>query len=133
MDKLILSVEYWQEMLLHVQMCLPEEACGLLAGTGSRVEKVYPVTNEYHSKDRFRMNAQEQVSAMVDIDGHDWEMLAIYHSHPQGPGYPSPTDRNEFFYPGSLYLIWYPIAGKWQCRAYRIDDCGIHDVAIQDY
>ena len=36
---------------------------------------------------------------------HDQILLAIYHSHPNGPEYPSPTDLEEDYYPDVIKLI----------------------------
>lgn len=130
MDELILSAEQYLEMVIHVERCAPDEACGLIAGIGNRTERVYLVTNQYHSPVRFRMDAKEQVTAMMDIEQNSWEMLAIYHSHPRGPSYPSSTDLSEFAFPGSLYLIWHPLIDQWHCRAYRIDNGEYQEVKI---
>lgn len=131
MDELILPAEHWQVMFHHIQACLPEEACGLLAGTGRQVLKGYPVANKLHSSARFRMDEQALVNAMVDIEKHEWQLIAIYHSHPQGPSYPSLTDQQDHYYADSLSVIWFPILDQWQCRAYQMDAHGYHEVAVQ--
>jgi proteasome lid subunit RPN8/RPN11 len=131
MDELILPAEHWQGMFKHIQSHLPEEACGLLAGTGRQVLKVYPVANKLHSSVRFRMDEQALVNAMVDIEIRGWQLIAIYHSHPQGPCYPSLTDQQDHYYPDSLSVIWFPILNQWQCRAYQMDMHGYHEVAVQ--
>src|SRR5262249_442132 len=42
-----------------------------------------------------------------ELEAHDWQMLAYYHSHPATPAYPSSRDvlwsRN---WPGTLYIIF---------------------------
>ena len=131
MDELILPVAHWQVMLKHIQACLPEEACGLLAGTGRYVLKGYTVANKLHSPVRFRMDEQALVNAMVDIETRGWQLIAIYHSHPQGPSYPSLTDQQDHYYPDSLSVICYPILDQWQCRAYQMDMQGYHEVVVQ--
>jgi proteasome lid subunit RPN8/RPN11 len=108
-------------MLEHVQLCLPEESCGLVAGNEQHVAQIYPVTNKLHSPVRFRMEETEQLAAMLDLDENGWEILAIYHSHPAGPDHPSPTDLAEFAYPGVLSLIWSCQAGSWVCRAFVLE------------
>lgn len=120
MGELIVCLDQWQEMLYHVKSCLPEEACGLIAGIGSRVLKVYPATNQAHSTRRFQMDPQQQLETLEEIDRNQLDLLAIYHSHPQGPSHPSRQDITEYFYPGSQYLIWYPSGNNWDCCAFLI-------------
>jgi len=48
---------------------------------------------------------EEQYRAMKEIADSGESLLAIYHSHPWGPAYPSKRDVNMAFYPESFYLI----------------------------
>jgi proteasome lid subunit RPN8/RPN11 len=93
-------------MLLHVQSQLGEESCGLVAGLQDTALAIFPVTNSLHSPTRFRMDALEQVKALLEMERSGWELLAIYHSHLHGPAQPSETDTKEFAYPGVAYLIF---------------------------
>ena len=81
---------------------------------------VHPVTNILHSPVRYRMDPQEQLRAFQEIDEAGLELLAIYHSHPNGPEEPSPTDIAEAYYPEVVYLIWSLASGNWQCRGFKI-------------
>jgi proteasome lid subunit RPN8/RPN11 len=118
----------WAEMQAEAGLRAPEEACGLLAGRDNRIEKHYAIPNDLHSPTRFRMEAQSQVRAFVDMDQLNLELLAIWHSHPSGPPFPSPTDIADFAYPGTLYLIWVPdylesngVIKSWGARGFRIE------------
>jgi [CysO sulfur-carrier protein]-S-L-cysteine hydrolase len=111
-------------MLNHVLCCLPEEACGLVASFDHITQAVYPITNELHSLDRFRMAPIEQLKALLDIDKQAWELAAIFHSHPDGQREPSEIDINEFNYPGVIYLIWYKSDDQWLCDGYEITKSG---------
>jgi proteasome lid subunit RPN8/RPN11 len=103
--RLKLTSAQYDRMLHHVQGQLSEESCGLIAGLQSTALAIFPVTNSLHSPTRFRMDASEQVKALLEIERSDWELLAIYHSHLHGPAEPSVTDTKEFAYPGVTYLI----------------------------
>ena len=50
---------------------LPEEACGLIAGSedenGRLIEKVYYLTNVDHAEDHFTLDPKEQLSAIKDM------------------------------------------------------------------
>lgn len=102
---LILAREQFDEMIMDVRKHADEEACGLIGGKKAIACKVYPITNSLHAPTRFRMDASEQVTALMDIERNGWDLLAIYHSHLNGPGVPSETDTLEFAYPGVIYLI----------------------------
>ena len=101
---------------------LPEEVCGLAGGTNGLVQRVIPVSNTEHSPVRFRMDPAGQLKAMLELEKDGLEIVAIYHSHPGGPSFPSATDIEEFAYPGVLSLIWSPGEKSWQAKAYRIDN-----------
>ena len=79
---------------------------------------------------RFRMQPQEQIEAFTTFEAQEWELLAIYHSHPNGPGFPSPTDLAEAYYPEALSLIWSRLTGEWACRAFRLVDGGYQEVTV---
>jgi proteasome lid subunit RPN8/RPN11 len=128
-----LSIEHLEQMLQHVKSVLPHEACGLVAGQGHRSTWVYPVENILHSPVRFRMDPQKQVMVLLEMERKDWDILAIYHSHPEGPEHPSTTDIAEASYPEAAYLIWSRITGKWRCKAYRISGQDIHEVTIKTW
>lgn len=109
-----------QQILADVDRKLPEEACGLLAGLAGCVVKIFEITNAAHSPVRFFMAPEELVGALQAIDHNGWELVGIYHSHPNGPAFPSPTDLAEFAYPGAAYLIWFRESGVWKCLGYDI-------------
>ena len=92
-------------MLAQLQDVYPLEGCGLLAGRGGRVERIYPVDNALRSPTEFEMDPGQQVQAMFDLEEAGWEMVAIYHSHPYGPPEPSTTDVARAFYPEVLQVI----------------------------
>jgi proteasome lid subunit RPN8/RPN11 len=129
MDGLTLSREQHDQMQKHVQALAPLEACGLLAGTGGQVRAVLPVNNSARSPVRFSMDPLEQVQAFNSIDAQELELLGIFHSHPAGPEYPSPTDIEEAAY-DVIYIIWSGVAARWQARGYRIQNSEVREVPL---
>jgi proteasome lid subunit RPN8/RPN11 len=111
-----------QQMKQEVLSWLPEEACGLLFGRDSTIEIVIPITNDLHSPTQFRMNPTEQVKAFLEMEAAGFELIAVYHSHPAGPDHPSQQDIEEFAYPGTAYIIWFPHHNNWSCNAYTIHE-----------
>lgn len=92
-------------MLEHIQAEYPLEGCGLLAGQEGQVVWGTAVPNILHSETAYEMDALLQIKAMLEIETQGWELLAIYHSHPQGPETPSATDIAQATYPEAVYLI----------------------------
>ncbi len=112
---------HWNAMIAHVARCSPEEACGLLAGTGETVRAIFPVTNQAHSPSYFEMDPKERLKVFNLLEGSHLELLGIYHSHPAGPAYPSETDIRSFSYPGVAYIIWFWMGETWSVQGFAIE------------
>lgn len=115
-----LHPDHLEEMRAWVSAHAPEEACGILAGRDGRVLQVMVIENELHDRYRYRMQPSQQLQAFQTLEAQGWELLGIFHSHPEGPPEPSPTDIAEAYYPEALHLIWSRFEGDWQCRVFRI-------------
>lgn len=87
----------YEKMVQHARENLPEEACGLLAGTIDHdiknVEYVYLLTNTDHSNEHFSMDPKEQLSAVKDMREKGLKLLGNWHSHPESPSRPSEEDK----------------------------------------
>ena len=115
-----------------VRVNAPEEACGILSADATgMVRRHLSMENVLHSPVRYRMDPQSQFEEMMQIERSGLMMLAIYHSHPQGPPFPSHTDVNEAFYPDTYSLIWYFDQNRWQLSAFLIRDGQYQPVPIQ--
>jgi [CysO sulfur-carrier protein]-S-L-cysteine hydrolase len=128
--EVLLLREHWDQMRADVIERAPEEACGLVAGKDNRSQEVIKVANILQSPTRFRMDPQQQLEAFLMIEDNNWDLLAIYHSHPGGPEYPSITDIREAAYPEAINLIWYPGRQDWSCRAFIIREGEIKQISI---
>jgi proteasome lid subunit RPN8/RPN11 len=130
LSKLTLSQAHWEAMQRHVASQASLEACGLLAGRETQVEAVLPIANAAQSPLRYRMEPMEQIRAFEWIESHSLELLGIYHSHPNGPGDPSASDRREAAYP-VVYLIWTQRNGQWGVRGFWIEADMIDQVELE--
>jgi len=92
---------------------------------------VFPVKNRLHRSDRFEMDPRAQWQALMWMDQNQMELMAIFHSHPQGPSYPSETDIKEHAYPEALAIICYPEGEEWQMRAFWIVDGKVKEQFIR--
>lgn len=123
-----------QEIFMHnhVEACLPEEGCGLIGGINGQAELVVAVTNAEHSATRFYMDERELVSALLAIEEAHFELVAIFHSHPNGPPEPSKTDvQSSPNHPGVLSVILIKDGGEWQTRAFDVNGEGFQPVNIK--
>jgi proteasome lid subunit RPN8/RPN11 len=130
MQSLSLTNEQLNTMIAHVDSQLPLEACGLLAGRGSRVESVIEVTNQAKSPVRYVMDPVEQLRAFEWIESRGLDLLGIFHSHPTGPETVSPTDIADSAYP-VVHVILSRMDGEWRARAFWIEGEGYREVPLE--
>jgi proteasome lid subunit RPN8/RPN11 len=96
----------WEAMLAHAEFCAPMECCGLLAGpTPAMVSFVYPLTNADLSPVAYTIEPYEHYRAWKHAEAHGWNLIGAFHSHPNGPPIPSPTDLRLAVEPDWTYLI----------------------------
>ncbi len=130
----VLQEAVFAAMRAEVAGWAPEEACGMAAGRPGEAERTFPVANRLHSATRFEMDPLEQLRGLQQIEAAGLELVAIYHSHPHGPPHPSPTDVEEFAYPGVVYLIWSAEPGAdpagWTVRAFDMDITPAREIPI---
>lgn len=105
MAELVIARELVAELVMYCRACLPHEACGILAGTGDRATKVYLMTNAEPSPVSYLMEPGEQFRVMKEMRQEGLNMVAIFHSHPQSPAYPSAKDLRLAFYDDVYYVI----------------------------
>lgn len=103
--KLTIPKQIYDDMIQHCKDGFPNEACGFLGGPEGLVERHYPLPNAAASPVYYRPGDKEMLAAINDIDDHDQELVAIYHSHVASAPVPSPTDVREAHYPDSVYVI----------------------------
>jgi len=78
----------------------PLEACGLLLGKagpqGWEIDEAREVANlnTERAVDRFMLDPQGYHAVDRELSGSGREIIGIYHSHPDCPAKPSPTDRD---------------------------------------
>jgi proteasome lid subunit RPN8/RPN11 len=129
---LILSRQLCEEMVTHLQRAYPLEGCGILAGHDGVVERLYRVTNVLQSPTAFEMDPHEQLRSMLHLEDNGLEMLAIYHSHPMGPEYPSPSDVAQAYYPDAAHIIVsFAGRGRPQIRAFTIADREVNEIQLR--
>jgi proteasome lid subunit RPN8/RPN11 len=92
------------------EQAYPLEACGLLIGTlndeGWNVQEVRAVTNlnTERAADRFQLDPEAYRRIDSELRGSGREIIGVFHSHPDCPAKPSPTDL-ESAWDGFIYPI----------------------------
>lgn len=102
------------------------EVCGLLGGrwkgSTAYVQRVTPIANiAADPQSYFLMEPQQQIAELLTLAKGGLDLVGIYHSHPQGPLYPSETDIRDCAYPEAVYLIWWgATVAAWSMRRGRV-------------
>jgi len=110
-------------MLAQARAQAPVEACGLLAGTDQRVQRLYKMANIDQSSDHYTMAPEEQFAVTKDMRAKGLAMLAIYHSHPASPARPSAEDIRLALTDGVLYVVLsLQEPSDPKAKAFSIDD-----------
>lgn len=99
----------FEKILAHAVEELPDEACGLIAGTveggDKKIKKVYLLTNIDHSNEHFSLDPKEQLEAIKDMRKNGFVPLGNWHSHPESPSRPSEEDKRLAFDSKASYMI----------------------------
>jgi proteasome lid subunit RPN8/RPN11 len=122
-----LSGSQYRTIVAHCYDGLPDEACGLLAGsvgtdlepTGS-VHTVYPCRNADASARTYTVEGQDYLHADSDARSHDVDLIGVWHSHTHSDAYPSDTDVRRALEPFWVYVIVSLKHAEPVLRAYRI-------------
>jgi proteasome lid subunit RPN8/RPN11 len=132
--QILLNSQAWVTIMTSVHQQLPEEACGMLAGYIKEnvvsYKKAYPCENILHSPTRFRMDPEEQIATIFKIENEEMHLLGTYHSHPNGPAFPSRTDLEEWYDPKIPALICSQEEGGWVCKAFSLRDGAVIGIPI---
>lgn len=132
MPELVISREFVEQMVTHCTASYPNEACGILAGTGNRVTRVYPMSNSEQSPISYFMDSKEQFRVMKELRQEALTMVAIFHSHPQSPAYPSVKDVSLAFYQEAVYvIIGLTEPGSPEIRAYTIIEEQVREASLR--
>jgi proteasome lid subunit RPN8/RPN11 len=107
-----------QEIREHGARAYNEEACGVLLGSEDRsqgdgpdqlvvqVAKIRPMENtkQEERERRYLIDPLVMMRIEQELDESPWDLIGIYHSHPDHPARPSQFDQDHAL-PGLSYLI----------------------------
>ncbi|MDR1651319.1 MAG: M67 family metallopeptidase [Synergistaceae bacterium] len=116
----------YDKIIAHAYSCLPNEACGIIAGSadGRRrcVGAVYALVNTDASGEHFSIDPGEHLKAVRDARSRGLSPIGNFHSHPSTPARPSEEDIRLAYDRSASYLI-VSLAGKEPVlRSFRIEN-----------
>lgn len=122
----------FEQMLKQAEAEAPIEACGILAGSDGKVEKLYKMTNVDKSSEHFMMEPAEQFKVVKDIRSAGLKMLAIYHSHPATPARPSQEDIRLSLTPDvTNVIVSLQGPGSPAVKGFLIEDGNVAEVPVR--
>jgi len=119
MVKISISRRHYDEMRADVASRYPVEACGLLAGVRGESLGVFPLRNALENPPPYPADAEDMALALWEIYRRNWQVLAVYHSHPFGGLRPSASDLllGEWQF---VHLIWAKRGGRWAMLGWTV-------------
>ncbi len=88
-----------EQTLSHLRATLPCEGLGLWVGQAGRAVEFWPLLNVHAQPwERYEADPQSLLEALRRMERRGLELVAIVHSHPNGPATPSETDRAQAFW-----------------------------------
>jgi len=118
------------EMVEHARSELPNECVGLLAGRFEetpggrvgRVERRYPLINAAASPREYLSDGRSMFEAVKDMNRHNLDVLAVYHSHPTSEPVPSWTDLARNYSPEVVNFIISLVGTEPEVRGWWLTD-----------
>ncbi|MFX0211143.1 MAG: M67 family metallopeptidase [Candidatus Hodarchaeota archaeon] len=109
----------YTEIINHIKISMPNEACGLLFGTihDSGIRFVTQEIQQFENISEypevsFLIDPEELYKSLCDFEAINLSLVGIYHSH-KAPPTPSSSDRRYMKgYPGIVWLIFSTISSN---------------------
>jgi len=92
-------------IIAHARGGKPEEVCGVLRGRDARAFQMVRGRNIAPDPIQDFVVDPQTLLRQFDFEEEGDAMIAIYHSHPVSPAYPSASDAWSAYYPDAAYII----------------------------
>ena len=117
------------DIVAHARRAAPDECCGLLVGTGARIESAHAARNLRRSPTRYLVDPADHFAAIRSGRTAGLTVVGAYHSHPASAALPSPRDEREATDPDFLYVI--VSLATAQTRGFRLVDERMEEVPLR--
>ena len=113
-------------LIRHAREALPNECCGLLIGTGERIDEAVPARNLKESPTAYLVDPERHFEVLRRTRREGTSIVGAYHSHTRSAAVPSPRDLGESHDPDLVHVIvslerepadvraYYLTAGAWR-------------------
>ena len=107
---IIIEKKHLDKIKKHVEKLFPEEACGILIGIPGNpaiVKDVIPTKNAFNGDKtkNYEIDPLDLAKADKKAEQKNWEIIGVFHSHPNCPGKPSKTDTKKAWPEISYFII----------------------------
>jgi proteasome lid subunit RPN8/RPN11 len=111
----------FEAIVAHAREALPDECCGLLLGSVTRIEQAHRARNLDASPTRFLIDPQDHFAAIRAARAVRRQVVGVYHSHPSTPARPSATDLADASYAEYVYAIVSVRTEPAELRLFRLE------------
>ncbi len=120
----------FDDMITYCREGHPNEVCGILAGSGREVSRLFRMRNVESSPVSYLMDSKEQFEVMKALRDEGLSIVALFHSHPASAAYPSAKDVELAFYDDSAYVIVGLSGRDPMVKAFFIVNGVVEEIAI---
>ena len=127
-----IRAEILKEMVHHAERERQTECCGLLAGSGGVITRIFPVSNSLASPTAYEIAPMDLFQLFRRLREEGLEHLGHYHSHLRTENFPSEQDIAQAYYPDQAYFIISAQTGAPRpVRAFSIRDGHAQELKIE--
>jgi proteasome lid subunit RPN8/RPN11 len=130
---IVMSTAVRQAVVAHARDERPLECCGFLVGDKSMVRFAARMENVAASATRFRVDDRAHIELRRALRPFKppLEIVGVYHSHPVGGPFPSPTDLDEAMYPDWAYVVVGLGGVRPAIRAFHVRQGAAREITIR--
>jgi proteasome lid subunit RPN8/RPN11 len=136
--QLLLPASILDEIHLHCREAYPRECCGALVGTIEGGKKTVAGSVRLANAEpdlperRFVIDTKQLLRLGRSAAAAGNEVIGFYHSHPDSPARPSPTDL-EWAWPVYSYVIASVVHGEVaDTRSYEVDETEVEKAFVEE-
>ena len=100
-----LTQAVYRDIIVHAREGKPQEVCGILRGRGDKAFASVRGRNVAADPVKDYVIDPPTLLRQFEFEEEGDEMVAVYHSHPVSPAYPSGSDAWNAHYPDLAYII----------------------------